>query len=85
MASRKPPTIILITADFFFKLYSTTVKTHQVYNIIYNKDKNTKQLQTKHILLSTSAVGKNFTHLYKIVTAAGFELLESNSLSDMNR
>ena len=32
-----------------------------------------------------SAVGTNFTHLYKIATAASFELLESNSLSDMNR
>ena len=60
-------------------------KTHQVYDIIYNKDKNTKQLQTKHILLSMSAVGTNFTHLYKIATATSFELLESNSLSDMNR
>ena len=52
---------------------------------MYNKDKNTKQLQTKHILLSMSAVETNFTHLYKIATAASFELLESNSLSDMNR
>ena len=63
-------------------LFNHGKKTHQVYDIIYNKDKNTKQLQTKHILLSMSAVGTNFTHLYKI---ASFELLESNSLSDMNR
>ena len=31
-----------------------------------------------------SAVGTNFTHLYKIATAASFELLESNSLSDVD-